>query len=360
MAHIKLRDRDAIITPEGLIFRVLGYTHPVDGYICDIEYAPSEIYQSSNPRALRSDGTKIFYKFYGDDGWRFLAEKCPQYLMDYGPLGKKVIGVRYEAIREVRRPEERLRELIEMKATDDLIRSLKEVLSIITEGQTLPLENFGVFGSILHGFYNPRFSDLDMVIYGRECLEKLRCILSDLYSRPGSQLMNEFADESSIKGKTWRFKNITPREFLWHQRRKLVYAVFHDKVSGRRIKTEFEPVKSWHEILGERQQPVIGIRQLGWIKAILRITDDRDSPFMPSIYHVEPIKIIEGPGCDDISRVISYVEEFRMQCRRDETAYVEGNLEEVKTEAGSFYQIALTYGPRYYEQTFKVIKATGD
>ncbi len=44
-----------------------------------------------------------------------------------------------------------------------------------------------------------------------------------------------------------------------------------------------------------------------------------------------------------------------MQAKRDEQVRVEGNLEEVVTEAGTFHQIALTYGPRYYEQTLKVI-----
>jgi hypothetical protein len=48
------------------------------------------------------------------------------------------------------------------------------------------------------------------------------------------------------------------------------------------------------------------------------------------------------------------MEEFRMQARKNETVYVEGNLEEVITQKRSFYQIALTYCPRYYEQVLKV------
>lgn len=357
MARMKLRDRDAIITPEGLIFRVLGYTHPPEGYICDIEYAPSEIYRSSNPRAFRSDGKRIFYKFYGDDGWRFILERCPQYIMDYRPLGRKVIGVGHEAIREVRRPGERLRELIELSPADDLVRSLQRVLALV-EDQGLSLKDFGVFGSILHGFHNPKFSDLDIIVYGRECLEKLRGALSDLYSRGDSQLTNEFLDEGPIRGKVWRFKNMSPREFLWHQRRKLIYAVFYDELSGRRIKTEFEPVKAWYEISGE-YQATLSIRWMGWIKAILRVTDDGEGPFMPSIYYVEPVKIIEGPKCESILRVISYLEEFRMQCWRDEIVYAEGNLEEVEARGVRFHQVTLTYGPRYYEQTLKVAEPRG-
>lgn len=357
MAPVKLRDRDAIITPEGLIFRVLGYTHPPEGYICDIEYAPSEIYRSSNPKAFRSDGKRIFYKFYGDEGWRFILERYPQYIMDYRPAGRKVIGVGHEAVREVRRPGERLRDLVGLSPADELIRSLQRVLALV-EDQGLSPKDFGVFGSILHGFHNPKLSDLDIIVYGKECLEKLRGILSDLYGWGDSPLTNEFSDESTIRGKVWRFENISLKEFLWHQRRKLIYAIFCDDLSGRRIKTEFEPVKAWHEISDE-YQATLSIRRIGWIKAILRITDDKEGPFMPSIYYVEPIEIIEGPKCESILRVLSYLEEFRMQCWRDEIVYAEGNLEEVETRKGRFHQITLTYGPRYYEQTLKVVKPTG-
>ncbi|MEM1883806.1 MAG: hypothetical protein QXE14_04300, partial [Candidatus Bathyarchaeia archaeon] len=79
-------------------------------------------------------------------------------------------------------------------------------------------------------------------------------------------------------------------------------------------------------------------------------------PFIPSIYYVEPIEVIEGLRRADILRVVSYVEEFRMQCFKDEVIYAEGNLEEVETGRGSFHQITLTYGPRYYEQTLKTLK----
>jgi predicted nucleotidyltransferase len=61
----KLRDRDAIVTKEGLIFHVFGYSHPFNMHICDVEYAPAEIFKSNNPKALRSLANRVFYKFYG-------------------------------------------------------------------------------------------------------------------------------------------------------------------------------------------------------------------------------------------------------------------------------------------------------
>jgi len=46
-----------------------------------------------------------------------------------------------------------------------------------------------------------------------------------------------------------------------------------------------------------------------------------------------------------------------MQARRDETVYVEGHLEKVEAPKENYYQVTLSYGPRYYEQTLKVVKS---
>jgi len=42
LANYRLRDRDAIISKEGLIFRVFGYNHPEKALICDAEYASAD------------------------------------------------------------------------------------------------------------------------------------------------------------------------------------------------------------------------------------------------------------------------------------------------------------------------------
>ncbi|MBC7130071.1 nucleotidyltransferase domain-containing protein [Candidatus Bathyarchaeota archaeon] len=352
MPPIRLRDRDAIVTAEGLIFRVYGYTHPPDGYICDLEYAPGTIFKSDNPKAPRLGG---FYKFYEDEAWHFLREHFPKYLILHKPLGVEVIGVRHQDIFEARLPQEALRRLLEKPQEDVLIRALRKVLDATVYSLDLPIEDFGVFGSLLHGFHHPKFSDIDIIVYGRGNLERIRRLLQELYEDKNSGFYNEFRDDSPIRGKVWRYRNLNPEEFVWHQRRKLIYGVFKDPDSKRDIKVEFEPVKKWSEICNEYDE-IKRITRKGWIKAILRVKDDSDAPFMPSIYPVEPIKILEGPEVSDIRQVLSYLEEYRMQAWKDETIYVEGNLEEIQTRRGSFHQITLSYGPRYYEQTIKLIR----
>ena len=170
-----------------------------------------------------------------------------------------------------------------------------------------------------------------------------------------SGLRNEFETDEAMKGKQWRFKNYGVKEFLWHQKRKLIYGLFHDVKSGRTIKTEFEPVKEWSEIASEYDSETRILRK-DWVKINARVVADSDAPFIPSVYGIEPLEVLSGTkDALEAVRVISYMEEFRLQAQRDEQVCVEGNLEEVVSPKGSFRQIALTYCPRYYEQVLKVI-----
>jgi predicted nucleotidyltransferase len=267
------------------------------------------------------------------------------------------VGVHLNQITGIRKPDETFQKLLATQPGDNLIQALQTLTNLILEQSGLSETDFGVFGSLLHGFYHPQFSDLDLILYGGEKLRRLRATLETLHKERSSHLRNEFESEEAVKEKVkrWRFVNFSPKEYCWHQRRKTIYALFQDRKSGRFIKTEFEPVRDWSEIHSEYDSRT-QILKKGWVKAVARIKDDCEAPFMPSIYQVEINRILEGAKADDVQRILSYVEEFRMQAEKDEEVFVEGNLEQVITPAKTFHQITLTYGPRYYEQVLKVTR----
>ena len=358
MANLRLRDRDGILTKEGLIFRVFGYSHPPNAYLCDAEYASAKIFQSIDPRAPREGKDQLYYKFYNDEGMKLVAKKYPQYLVFHEMLGLKLVGVNENLIMEARKPEERLAALLKAGPTDELLHAMERVLNIALKNSGLKSQNFGVFGSMLHSFHHPKYSDIDFVIYGKEENAKMRQTLEELYGRSGSGLSNEFESEAAMKGKRWLFTNFDVKDFVWHQRRKQIYGLYDDRAqSGRVIKAEFEPVKAWSEIKSE-YNPRTCITKMGWVKIKARVTADDDGPFIPSVYSIEPLEVLSGPReAADVVRVYSYMEEFRQQVRKDETIIVEGNLEEVQSPDpdDSFYQITLTYCPRYYEQVLKAL-----
>jgi predicted nucleotidyltransferase len=233
---------------------------------------------------------------------------------------------------------------------------MERVLSIATKNSSVSAPSFGVFGSMLHGFHHPKYSDIDFTIYGKEENAKICQTMSELYADANSGLKNEFESDNAMKGKDWRFKNFDVRDFVWHQRRKMIYGLYDDRSnSGRIIKAEFEPVKAWSEIESE-YDPNTRIKQMGWARIRAQVTTDENSPFIPSIYGIEPLEVLSGPkeALESI-RIFSYMEEFRQQAKKDENIIVEGNLEEVESPKENFRQITLTYCPRYYEQVLKVI-----
>ena len=354
-SNLKLRDRDAAETAEGLIFRVFGYSQPPGVYLCDAEYASSKIFTSKDPRAPRTGKKDLYYKFYNDEGMKLVAKSYPQYLVYHEMLGLNLVGVKEEQIFEARKPEVRLQELLKAGPTDELLAAMERVLMISLSNSGLKMQDFGVFGSMLHGFHHPKYSDIDFIVYGKDANSKMRKALESLYTDEASGLNNEFESEHVMDGKDWRFKNFTIPDFIWHQQRKQIYGLYDDKASGRIIKAEFEPVKAWGEIKSE-YDPNIRIKQKGWVKLRAKITADDEAPFIPSIYGIEPLDVYVGaPEALEARQVFSFMEEFRQQAQKDETVIIEGNLEEVVSPKESFHQITLTYCPRYYEQVLKVV-----
>jgi len=244
--------------------------------------------------------------------------------------------------------------LLAKEPEDTLVKALHDLFTRVSSQSGLTEKDFGVFGSLLHGFYHPNFSDLDFIVYGKENMNKLCEALETLY-REDPSLRNEFDHMKAVESKDWKFVNYSLKEYLWHQRRKMIYAYFDSKDAGRVVKAEFEPVKTWKENVNE-YNPFTRIFHVGWVKAVVEITDDKDAPFIPSVYPIEVKDVLDGPKVDDITRIFSYMEEFRMQAKQGEQVLVEGNLEKVVDGTNVFHQITLSYGPRYYEQTLKVIK----
>ncbi len=348
------RDRDAPVTEEGLIFRVYGYTHPPDGCVCDLEYAPEKLYKPDEPKALREGRNGKFFKFYFDGGLKFIEKNFPKYRIYYAPLKKKLVGLKMNQIKELRKPKHKLKEILEKGNGDPLILTLKNLISEIQSLSGLKLRAFGVFGSILHNFHNPLYSDIDLIIYGRRNLHKLRETLKEIYNSQFSNLRNEFEKwNSETPLHHWHFTNLTKKEFWFHQKRKLIYAVYNPKKLGRKVKVEFEPVKEWNEIKNNYLE-IKEIKDLGWCKILFEVTDASEAFFMPSIYKIEPVKVLKGEG-QEVMQVISFVEEFRGQLKEGEKGVVQGRVEEVVTSERVYKQIALSYGPNYFNQVLKKV-----
>jgi len=165
--EMKFRDRDAPVSLNGLIFRTFGYDHPRDSCFCDLEYAPETLYTSGETKALRDGLPTKHYKFYFDGGLKFALNQDPPFKLHHGSLSRDMVGIRESKVSRVVRPDERLAELMKGDG-DSLQMTCVEIIDLITDASSLKSSDFGVFGSLAHGFHNPQFSDVDLIIYGVE------------------------------------------------------------------------------------------------------------------------------------------------------------------------------------------------
>lgn len=351
---MRFRDRDAPVTPTGLVFRTLGYDHPANSCFCDLEYASEKVYRTDDPKALRDGLPTKYYKFYLDGGLKFALSQEPPYRILHRPLNRMMVGVTAEQLSHIIRPGERLKELMATNG-DPLIEATREVLELVTDRSDLEPSDFGVFGSLAHGFHNPRYSDIDLVIFGMDELKELRMTLEGLYDE--GLLGNEFQDWTPEDPPNhWNFTNYSKEEYGQSQRRKLIFAKYDSEGLGREVNVEFEPVRKWDEIDNEYEKTE-GIEELGRVQAIGEILSGDEGGFMPSIYPVELKELDANVDPDQIRRVVSYVKEFRLQLEAGERVLIRGNLERVETKDEWFHQITLSYGPNYFDQMLKIIRA---
>ena len=349
---MKFRDRDAPISPEGIIFRVYGYNHPVDAAFCDVEYAPANIYQSSEERAIRDGGDTLYYKFYFDCGLKFVREKYRMYVLPHKFLGDAV-GITSKQLKTVRRPDESLRTIYNSDIHDPLIDTMREILDQVLDISKLKLDNFGVFGSIMHQFYNTKYSDIDLIIYGHSELYELYDILGSLYKNT-KLFDNEFVSWTiSDPPLHWYFKRYSKEEYGWYQKRKRIYSIYKSKLLNRVVKIEWEPVRKWSEIHNEYDE-IVNVEKVGWSGIKFRVTNDDGNGFMPTIYGIEVLEVTEGIKQYEIERIVNFVEEYRMQLFKDEIGYAYGMIEHVFTNTRDFYQLVLTYGENYFDQVLKL------
>jgi len=289
-----------------------------------------------------------------------VANNYPQYQLFDEPLQTKLVGLKSEQIVELRKPEVKLNSLLEknQSSADKLLVALREVMDLVTSHSKLSQRDFGVFGSILHGFHNPDFSDLDFIVYGRRNTQILRETLRGIYDSPTLHFANEFDGAMKwTEGRHWYFEDMSLEEFCGLSKSKMIYGIYRSPKAKRNFKVEFEPVKEWTEI-NEKYDPDSRVRKIGWIRVIAEVLNDSDSFLMPSVYLIEVKKLLGGSSLGPIDHIISFVEEFRGQAEVGEKVLVEGSLEEVSDSEGRRYQITLTRTEDYYKQVLKPLPSS--
>jgi predicted nucleotidyltransferase len=314
----KPKDKDFVETREGLLFCVVGYLHPPDKYTAYLKYSPAQ--EGRWQRGGRAYHRELAYYHAHQVGHTLdtLQANYPGYV-HYCPVRNMLFSmVPQDRVLTYYRPEERLAQLV-MSPSDPLEEQVARLVESIRQTASIPLTQLGVTGSILLSIHDPGFSDIDLTIYGRQNAILLKTALAE-QSIPGISPL----DESFLGG--WRREisehhSLTDRQVQWLVARRWNFSFY-----GQRRYLSLHPTRSDDEILEVYGDHIY--RDVGVIKLQAVISKATESIFLPAIYHIDQVKIMEGPAVQ-VVEICAYEGLFGQAADVGQAVEAQGKLEEL-------------------------------
>jgi len=317
----KFKDHDFLRTTEGFLFCVVGPFHPPNRVISYVKYVPAKRGKWGRGkrrfrRAMRAYTISNLLKTFNG-----LERRYPHYLF-YSPFYNILMtAVPTEYIARHYKPEEKMARLFQISRLDSLQKKLKKFVQLVSEKSGVPLESFGVTGSILLHIHQT-FSDLDVTVYGLKSSLAVKRALTEASSSWKSPIQRFESKALKIwcMGKV-KSHPLTFDEAMRIYRRKWNIGVFE----GTRFSVH--PVKLEEELeekYADKAYEPVGSVVLGAV-----VEENVDSIFLPSVYRVNDVKVIKGPQVADVKEIVSYEGLYGDMAEIGETILVKGKLEEV-------------------------------
>lgn len=273
-----------------MIFSVVTYRHPSDGYYCLLRYV-------RDPEGERVRGDGRYRKLDFQDAVKFIEESRPEY------GGGMPHRVPQSALKLILRPKKGLKRILD-EGRQDIVRIVE---GLVDEGAML--NDLGVTGSHLAGLDRPS-SDIDLVAYGVRGFETARKALSRAIE---NGKLNEPNDEVWRKIYSKRSPELSFKEFVFHEKRKNNRGV----IDGRYFDLLF--TRDWDEI---KDIPKWGEGKKK-MRIEARVTGDRFCFDNPAIYEVEH---------QTVDKVLSYTHTYVGQAFEGEVLQAEGWVVEAGDE----------------------------
>ncbi len=335
-------DRDFIEDKDGFMYCVVGYVHPPNRVLAYLKYVPSN---KENIRTIWFRGGIRYNRvleYYSSvavaESFKILEKTKPHYIYYDEVFNIKFIGIPLSEIGKHYLPEARLKEIVEQGTSDALERDLVELTEFLCNESGIKLNYFGISGSILLRIHNPKYSDMDLTIYGIRESWKLLEIIKDI-----TEKQNIIALPSEDVLKKWAFEvskhhPLTPKEafrMYVEKRTRLMY-------KGCRI-FSLHPILLPHEISEKYGDRVYLPKGLAKIRG--RVVENKLSIFLPGTYAIDDVEVIEGAKkyCE-IREVVTFEGLYSGLLDLDEEFIAYGKVEEVYDKVGEKKFLRLVIG----------------
>ena len=319
----KPKDRDFIQTTEGMLFCVTDYLHPPDKYTAYLKYSPSPVGKWKKGEIFYRREMNYYHVREVTATVEFLEQNYPHYV-HYCPVrGIRFSMIPHQYVKKYYRPEDRLAEIF-AHPRDPLEEEVCDMVTEIVAQAGIRVENVGITGSILLGIHDPRFSDIDLTIYGLENSRRIKTMMQEHRSR-------RFRPENEEERHVWA-QNIAARfPLTYAQARGLADRRWRYGYFGQRY-FSLHPTRQDEEIREQYGEHIY--RGRGAVHIIATIMDASESMFLPAIYRVANVTIlnrnVEGiTGEIEIPEIVSYEGLFCEVAEAGDEVEAYGKLEQI-------------------------------
>ncbi len=333
----KPKDRDFLRTREGMFFCVTGYLHPPDRYTAYLKYSPAASGKWHNAETAYQRELPYYHVRSVEDTIQHLEAHYPWYVADCPVRNIRFSMVPREYVARYYDPQERLREILAHPG-DSLEEEVCGLATEIAETAGVPVGDLGITGSILIGLHNPTFSDIDLVVYGRQSARRVRRALGAGDNESGKERRGRAAQSAAprirelgaafierwSRGIAERFP-LTVSEAQYLARRRWNYGWYGERYFS------IHPIRTDDEITEHYGDHIY--RGQGAARIRATVVGTSDALFMPAGYLLADVEVLEGLAeAADVRELVSYEGLYRDVADVGQRIEAKGNVERVDAD----------------------------
>lgn len=277
MSRTKQRDRDFIETTDGLIFCVVGYLHPPDGYTAYLKYIPSETGKWERDGVRYSRSIPYYQVSQVENTYDWLKTEHPEYILHCPVRNIEISWVPKNKVKTYYHPQERLQEIKKNGPNDPLEKKLLHLTHLLEENAEIE-DALGVTGSILTRTHNPEFSDIDLTVNG---IQESNRLVKALQTLKESRIIKGISEQEKgdwVQGRLSKH-GLSAEDLMRIAERRWNYGFFEGTYFS------VHPIRLDNEITEKYGNNTY--HRIGEIMGSAIVTDASESILLPSIYKIE-------------------------------------------------------------------------
>jgi predicted nucleotidyltransferase len=321
--RLSFRDRDFIQTPEGFFFCVVGPYHPSDRVIAYLKYVPASRGKWRNQHTHFKRVMQAYTIPNLLETFRIVKAEHPEYLFDSEVYCITMTAVPHNRVMHHFKPEQKLAHVLRAARKDALQWKLAKFVAFLSSESGVPAGSLGVTGSILLDIHNPKFSDIDLTVYGLQNSLALKKTLAKVSARKGSPVKRfEGAVLDDWCGKKAERYPLSFDDARRIYLRKWGLGLFEDTLFS------VHPVHLEEELTEKYGDKVFHPEGEVAVRAV--VADASESLFLPCVYKVRDVEVLEGKReAEDVLEVVSYESLYDSLAENGEKIIAKGKLERV-------------------------------